>query len=57
MKRKRKISFRDLDVIEWAIPVIQLQINKARWLEQEQYKPQIDSFIVVRVFWFVKAHG
>lgn len=28
---KRKISFGDLDVIEWAIPMIQLQINKPRW--------------------------
>lgn len=36
---------------------IQLQINKPRWSEQEQYKPQTDWFTVVRVFWFVKTHS
>lgn len=30
MKRKRKISFRDLDVIDWAIPMIRLQVSKPR---------------------------
>lgn len=29
--------------------------QQTRLLEQEQYRLQIDWFIVVRVFWFVKT--